>query len=550
MNIRNFCLSYLFLIILIGWSGCTKDPKGIDVKNRSVSLKEGIIGDQGIRFLSDENSPIAEIENATVTNNDLFNIVDPWTYYENVDASQVDVYIDMSGGLDQGIEATQEHVKALTLAFENNATYYKVGGSDDDQGEYTPELFPVEDYLTAYNDFLASSNYTDGRSKLKAGLKACVANKDKISVFVTDFLLDEGKYEVRNSLMTNIPTRIGEDGSPWGITEFKDWFRGDNILEIISVKHNIRQGYGCHKPQGCEKQMYYLFFTPIQLAGMNEDVEDLLEKMKDFQNTTYLKIHPSSYGAKITKPKSAGDVQFSGPTVHSGYDVVMLDNYKVQFLPFSVTELINYQKDKEGFIEHETQKLIDNFELVDRANSEESPFKISIKADFYDMTDCFYELSSINKNDAVVAPFFDPDNYPFSSEGDTLFQLMPQDNTTDERKILLSINEIKEDNNLFSFSQDDYSIWLSADALAIQDYWAEHKGYGKLFLCQISVDRVDFEEYTNEELSWTFYNKYGGWLKNEALKESINMALTGTRSKNKNRIIFSYLIALNDHDSK
>ena len=129
-------------------------------------------------------------------------------------------------------------MESLTLTLKNNATYYKVGGSDDDTGIYKPEPLNITDYTKAYDTFTNHKFFKDGRSKLRAGLQACVGNKDNITVFVTDFLLDEGINRKKpQDLYSNITYERFEDGTPWAITEFQEWFVGNNILEIVSVEH-------------------------------------------------------------------------------------------------------------------------------------------------------------------------------------------------------------------------------------------------------------------------------------------------------------------------
>ena len=76
------------------------------------------------------------------------------------------------------------------------------------------------------------------------------------------------------------------------------------------------------------------------------------------------------------------------------------------------------------------------------------------------------------------------------------------------------------------------------------------KGFGKLFLCDLLVNKnnFNFEEYDNKSLEWTFYNKRTGqYLTNDALRASINLALEQTASDYDKKIIYSYLIALNDN---
>ena len=296
-SILSFLIISLVIFFLSTCSSCGGGGKAIEVNISKKTVKEDQVASTGIRFKDDLKGVVGMGlfgKSGSINNTDMFDIIDAWTHYETTSSSRVDVYIDMSGGLNHGIEQSQSHMETLTLTLKNNATYYKIGGSDSDLGVYEPEALDITDYTTAYSDFSKSSNFTDGRSKLKAGLSACVNNNDNITVFVTDFLLDEGIPKAPQSLHSSIRTNICEDGNPWAINDFASWFDGNNILEIIAVEHTLSKGYGCrgNHPDGCKKQIYYMIFTPAHLVGMNKEVQDMVTDMIGMDNTKYLKIDP------------------------------------------------------------------------------------------------------------------------------------------------------------------------------------------------------------------------------------------------------------------
>ena len=72
---------------------------------------------------------------------------------------------------------------------------------------------------------------------------------------------------------------------------------------------------------------------------------------------------------------------------------------------------------------------------------------------------------------------------------------------------------------------------------------------GRLFLCDIHVEKSYFDFYDKNLLNWTFHSRHGGSnnkIEINSLLESINQALEANRSQIKNKIIYSYLIAIND----
>ena len=80
----------------------------------------------------------------------------------------------------------------------------------------------------------------------------------------------------------------------------------------------------------------------------------------------------------------------------------------------------------------------------------------------------------------------------------------------------------------------------------ILKYFGDEMNHGKLYLCDIEISSTQFDDYNNDFLKWTFYNR-DGYLENYGLIGSINRALKQNKIKYNNKILYSYLIALNDN---
>jgi hypothetical protein len=174
--------------------------------------------------------------------------------------------------------------------------------------------------------------------------------------------------------------------------------------------------------------------------------------------------------------------------------------------------------------------IINNLKKNDRNTKDKFPYKIDVNANFYDVTDFYYQFASIDK--MYLVNKLPIDNYPGN--------IIDEDC---EGAVAVVGPRDKESEGIFIFNSNNNSISITSTALMNNSYMKGEPG--KLFLCDIYVEKSDFEEYENDILNWTFYSSYGE-LPNNSLKESINSALEANRSKVKNQIIYSYLIAIND----
>ena len=113
---------------------------------------------------------------------------------------------------------------------------------------------------------------------------------------------------------------------------------------------------------------------------------------------------------------------------------------------------------------------------------------------------------------------FDANNYPGN---------LKDQNTNNS----LSSPRSKIEKDLFSFNNENYGDDID---------------HGKLYLCDIEIISPTFDVYKNDFLKWKFYNEFG-YLENNGLIGSINKALQANKGNYKNKVLYSYIIALNDN---
>ena len=523
MKKNNFYLSLILLALMI--SACGGDDLAINVKESKAITKSAMILEQGFNFKDKASDPIG-MEDGNINTGEFFDVIDSWERFKTQQSTNTDVYIDMSGGVNYGIELTQEYLEEITLTLKNDGNYFKIHD--------ILEAFPITNYKTAYSEFLNKDNFNGLYSKLKLALDKCVNQKDKVSIFITDFLLDEGIRTKPSSLNSNITRKISEDGTAWAIEEFADYFGDNNLLEIVAVQYNHPKGtYGCKgQSKDCSKYLYYMFFTPKHLVGTNSAVNDIISSMKSFDRTEYIKIDPLSFGFSNSEINGVGNVEYNYSSVRR-LTPKTIDDFNVQFIPFNI-KMFRSSLNESGVEIFDDVKIIDNLSLNDRKNLNSSPYSLKVGAKFYDITDFFYEINSINKNKlSDFGMSFDANNYPGN---------LKDQNTNNS----LSSPRSKIEKDLFSFNDENYSVTLNKLALNNSAYFGDDIEHGKLYLCDIEIISPTFDVYKNDFLKWKFYNE-SGYLENNGLIGSINKALQANKKNYKNKVLYSYIIALNDN---
>jgi len=547
MKTRNFTqIIYLCVLISFLSSGCTKDAIDI-VKGTKLAKERYALG-----FSLTTESHLTLNSNTAIKNSDIMNIIDEHNYFKPAEFDSYNIYVDMSAGLAPQIFAAQEELGEIVTAFPT-ATFFGVGGfADDDPDTYQPEdltekIKETEKNNTSYfcvGGQAAKKIYDHSWSFLKSAVNACVysdvENKTinaNANLFITDFLLDEG------GRLKPYPDKFGNttttaDPTGWAVDQFKDWFSAGNRLDIVAKKTTIKDGqYGSNGHPKNDKYLYFLFFTPKEYSK-SEKLERLLSDLEGMPDVDVLRIDPFSYAIELTDELGPGtDLSYTYTNAKKRnpdiYNVVLdgqqlMDKYQVQFLPFSISMLKDIKEREEGTPPFKNFTLINNFNLQDRNDKESCPYRIKMKADFYQINDFIYELSAIDiiRLEQVPSMTFDSDDYPGN--------LLPLQNPRD----------MSRETNAFVFT--DSTIQISANML--NQSGSLHVG-GKLaiYLCDIVTDRVYFEKtdfYNHDFLDWKHlsYDKQVNVL---CLKESVNNALKQLRKEHEGKVIYSYLIGIN-----
>ena len=132
--------------------------------------------------------------------------------------------------------------------------------------------------------------------------------------------------------------------------------------------------------------------------------------------------------------------------------------------------------------------IINNLKKNDRNTKDEFPYKIDVNAKFYDITDFYYQFASIDKN--YLDNKLPIDNYPVNIKDEDC-----------EGAVKVVGPRDKESEGIFIFSPNNNSISITSTALMNNSYMKGEPG--KLFLCDIYVEKSDFDVYQNDILNWT-----------------------------------------------
>jgi len=547
-KIINIPLLIILLSFVIAFPCCKTDTPALvyqpELGDQMKKSPDGQVFMQGIGF----SAPVEDVNQhlgveGYVSAEEFLDVFDQRDYFrDNDNDNTINVYVDMSAGLRENITAGN-HMEGLVSELPSDINYFKVAGMTADGPGYTPEDIPsfagkVEAAMDYFSD---KENYTSNCSKLKVALDSCVSNTDGISIFITDFLNDDGdRVKLSDQYASTGNLYWTEQARPWAIELFGKWFEGENSLEIVAVKTSTKKAlYGCKGADKaeCEKWLYYMFFTPKQLVGENADVLNAISALKQEGDCKYMKINPLAfYNQAVVSENNI--LEFDYESVWGFLEPYKSKNYnQIEFLPFHLPSLENLYNNNDSLDNLQDLVIINNFTF----NRDTTfPFTTNIGAKFYEITDVFYELGSINKN--FMEEAFIASNYPDSSLVDQVSG--PRDKLEKE--------------GLFSFNKKNYTI--SADAEKVLQMQAgvgpdEGVRNGRLFLCDVILEDEDYKKMNHEMLKWTFYgkgfyNKKGskykyGHVNNTSLLESLNKSLNNQKKQYRNRVLYSYIIALN-----
>lgn len=173
----------------------------------------------------------------------------------------VDVYIDYSSGMYEGIKASEKFMGDLLRMVNSPSTrYYKVGAGNSVQ---------VDIAQAAYIPWNLS-NYADQMSVLDEPIGKIIQTKDRISIFVTDFELVKEKGKLLEISQGGQIFKSQIDISPWATNQFETWLLEGNRIDIFAKKFSRENLWVT--PKAIQAQyVYTLVFTPRGLLASRND---------------------------------------------------------------------------------------------------------------------------------------------------------------------------------------------------------------------------------------------------------------------------------------
>ncbi len=166
---------------------------------------------------------------------------------------EIDCYIDYSFGMGEGMKATTVfNNKLKDFLVGRKVNYYSVGASEDP---------PQIDLASAKSNFSDLNNFKEPGSKLKVAIDKITANKNKVSIFITDFERVENVSLQQD--LNGAPASHPIDASAWAQNNFKDWLNAGNQIDIFA-KQFYKPDFWFDKSHKTlySNWIYTLVFTP------------------------------------------------------------------------------------------------------------------------------------------------------------------------------------------------------------------------------------------------------------------------------------------------
>ena len=142
-------------------------------------------------------------------------------------SNDIDVYLDYSAGMGEGMRATAEINSSLRNFLGGRSTkYYSVGASD-----HPPQI----EITSAASNLVDLNNYKERVSKLKVAVDQMTAQKSKVSVFITDF--ERVENASLKQILPGAPAPHPIDASAWAQNNFKEWLLAGNQIDIFASQY-------------------------------------------------------------------------------------------------------------------------------------------------------------------------------------------------------------------------------------------------------------------------------------------------------------------------
>lgn len=485
-NVFIFCCAAFSTIVLTSCSS-------VDPLETVEKFKVNLISAEGI--LLDGEKPINFFYNETgqegVNASQFLSSLSP-KIYESRGISSSQVIVDMSAGMNVGIEKSYAAMSAILSRFTPEKTKYFHVDDNAKSVEPITEIKSLSDAAVLTNP----ANFKKQNSMLRPALIEATKSNDKVSIVITDFLLDEGikgNKRLKNGSYTKEETA---DNSTWAKEQFASWFSQGNKVTIYPYNYSAVNYY----KKSESKYIYYIIFEPR--GAINSDLINLKNDLSSsglFKN--FVELDPSAITLNINDDIPGSCVEnyatLSNPATKKALKVFPTLN--AEHIPYSYPQL-----KKAAYAD---KPVACNIGVTNK-----SPFKVELAAEGFDASDYYYGALAISKKEW--------------EDGKRPKDLV---SSTDIACVISGDSAI--------------SVKLSTKVTGIS-YMSKHKGLAKLLLSKFNISKFTLLPI-HESLSWNFESKEGT-MENSALKESLRLALDEFITKNKNPQLGAVLISIHD----
>lgn len=385
-----------------------------------------------------------------------------------IPAKEISVIVDMSAGLNIGIDRSYAAMNALITDLDPASpriNYYHA--DDSDVLEPLEILQTISDAVKLQNP----ANFVRQYSKLKPALEHATASSERITVLVTDFLLDEGDVTTARRFKDG-SYKSGEtaDNSTWGKEYFTRWFADGHTVMIYPFRYSAANYYGKNE----SKYIYYMVFVPLMVSD-----KDLDKMLSSFSRIFENKILFAPRGIEM-------DVDVDVITSCN-------DNYKAVRNPANPSHGTLFPSVANLTFSHKAlqKSAAPVLAACDIEIVNNSPFKFAFFSRTVDASPFYYDVLRKEKDMLRM-----PEN-PFSN--------------------------LKEIDHVQLANVDNKASLFFSEEVVKANYLSRYQGLDRLLATGVIANAFTLQPLP-EELSWDFQSRLGT-LQNNALSESIRLAL-------------------------
>lgn len=479
-------------LLFVFSSGCGTTPE--EVMQR---YKDEKIAVSGLHLDKDVlNDYYKELGNPVTTEQLLSSIMDKKKSDTKVD--DIDVVVDMSAGMNIGIDKSYKAITAVMSRFNPQSQHVKYYHVDDDATNMQPlsEIKSLSDASVLQNP----ANYKKSFSKLKPAFESASKSGNKISLIITDFLLDEGvksDKRLKNGKYTKDETA---DNSTWAVPYFTKWFAGQNQILVYPYQYSAKNYYNKQET----KYIYYILFIPkgcvnSNLESLKTDFASIFTQPVDFNTTAY------SFHFNTNEKELPGDCVANYSTIKDqGNKAKVFADYNTLFIPYSHKGII-----KNNYL---GKPITCGLSIENK-----TPFNLNLTTSSYDMTNVYYRALAMSN-----------DEWSKSENAKESY-----------------LKGKAENKDLVCDIASDYSLSFKLnDNVGKENYLSKNKGYANLLLSRILIGSMKVKDI-DTQLSWDFESKYGT-MENNALGESIRLSLDTYVASTKNVPLGAIFFSLHD----